>query len=1423
MRTFLPILLGLGVVIYFLPQPSFFPIVTQSIFSAEIGNQIWEDLDGDGLQDTNEPGLAGVTITLFSCDDTNTPLQSTTSDSLGLYSFSNLPAGEYILHFSSQPGYNFTAQNTGSNPEIDSDINLDGFSPCISVAADTLIQNIDAGFDPCNSQAVLFCLDPINVIMGTECFQKVTPDIILLGDDICFDLFSVELFWNGQALGDTITVAQVGESVEAKVTHLASGNFCSSQLTIIDNLAPQILECDTLYSDCTSSIHPDSIGGILAQDNCYSPILSYSDSIIEGNCTDPFLEMIIRQWTASDSSGNTASCDQLIFRQQPDGGEIIFPIDLDGDNGPLVTCDGGSTHPDSTGWPTIEGEPIKGGTTCGFKSFYFDQTTQGDCAGNSTILRSWTVKNNCTNESYKYDQFIEISDHTPPLISCPPDATIGVSTDVCLADILLPEVSVTDDCSAPADIEIFVTLGPDTLFDNGGWWLEVPKGSYPVSYYAVDDCGNANSCTFQVTVVDNVPPQPICENIIVIGLGAGGNGSACWESFDNGSWDNCQIVAIKLKRSDASFSQLFEDCLDFDCEDVGDTVGVRVRVYDIAGDWTEEEAIGRFNEVEVAAIIQDNQAPSIACPFDITLDCFEDYLDIPELSNDPTQGTPVYRDSLLLGYYGAAFDNCELDSIVVAETNEPDNCGEGTIQRNWTAFDKNGLSKTCVQSITLENSQGFYINDSDCTDADPNDGIIWPCDYLSSDCGGGTGTDVAGEPIIDPSACNLIGISYSDQILTVQDSACFKIYREWLVLDWCQPDPNSDLDYVYWTYTQVIKVLNSDPPLILSSCSDTTICASETNCNQNPVSLVVEAEDDCTPFTDLYFEHKIDLYNNNSYDIIGAGNDASSFFPIGTHKIQWQVEDRCGNISSCSYTFTIEDCAPPTPICKFITSTINPASGGVTISAASFENGDSYDNCTAYNLLKFSFSSDPADSIRFFDCDQLQNNPEVDIQLWATDEAGNQSFCETTLFLTDPIGYCDSGNLVNVLGSVITPKNTPVALVDVSVLGGAQGSSFQQTTGSDGLYSIPVTPGLNYSIDPGKNLAPLNGVTTYDLVLISQHILNIKPLDSPYKIIAADASGDGKVTTFDIIELRKLVLHIYGDLPNVPSWRFVDATYDFPNPGNPFVPAFPEVIALNDVIQDQPDNDFIAIKTGDVDLNADPLSLTQGEDRRNPAIRLTTDDRTFSQGEIVKLPIYLPGEAFLAGFQFSLSFDENVLSIQSMDSPLPEFSNKNYSFDKNGTLNISWSNFGSGNLSEKLLEIHFLALKDGQLSDLISISEDALSSEIILGTSTRSFTNHYAHLGFREAATGLNVVIQPNPFRDQTSLLLHSDATEQVQVEILDAQGKIVRQYPQFTLEEGRTKSLSLSREDLPSSGLFYYHLTTSSGEVISGKMMLIK
>lgn len=153
-----------------------------------------------------------------------------------------------------------------------------------------------------------------------------------------------------------------------------------------------------------------------------------------------------------------------------------------------------------------------------------------------------------------------------------------------------------------------------------------------------------------------------------------------------------------------------------------------------------------------------------------------------------------------------------------------------------------------------------------------------------------------------------------------------------------------------------------------------------------------------------------------------------------------------------------------------------------------------------------------------------------------------------------------------------------------------------ELTDENGKYSFSIIAGGDYEITPDKDTLPLNGVTTFDMVIMRKHILGIDTLDSPYKIIAADINNSGAVTTFDMVELRKLILQINTDFPNNKSWRFVDAAYVFPNPLNPFIEPFPESIIVNDVVADQLGLDFVGIKIGDVNGSANPSPLKTPEE-----------------------------------------------------------------------------------------------------------------------------------------------------------------------------------------------------------------------------------
>ncbi|MDQ7139350.1 SdrD B-like domain-containing protein, partial [Staphylococcus simulans] len=102
-----------------------------------VGDKVWEDTNKDGVQNSNEPGIPGVEVTLTKPDGSTV---TTTTDNNGNYEFTNLPNGDYTITFETPEGYEPTTPNVG-NPELDSN----GTTTTVTVDnADD--KTIDSGF-----------------------------------------------------------------------------------------------------------------------------------------------------------------------------------------------------------------------------------------------------------------------------------------------------------------------------------------------------------------------------------------------------------------------------------------------------------------------------------------------------------------------------------------------------------------------------------------------------------------------------------------------------------------------------------------------------------------------------------------------------------------------------------------------------------------------------------------------------------------------------------------------------------------------------------------------------------------------------------------------------------------------------------------------------------------------------------------------------------------------------------------------------------------------------------------------------------------------------------------------------------------------------------------------------------------------------
>ena len=118
---------------------------TINVAGYSIGDFVWEDLNGNGVQDSGEPGLSNVVVRLL--DVHGTEVATTLTDVNGMYLFSEQLPGAYVLDVAAPAGYEPTRYQQGDDPALDNDINpLTGLSDLVMLTAGQTNLTADAGF-----------------------------------------------------------------------------------------------------------------------------------------------------------------------------------------------------------------------------------------------------------------------------------------------------------------------------------------------------------------------------------------------------------------------------------------------------------------------------------------------------------------------------------------------------------------------------------------------------------------------------------------------------------------------------------------------------------------------------------------------------------------------------------------------------------------------------------------------------------------------------------------------------------------------------------------------------------------------------------------------------------------------------------------------------------------------------------------------------------------------------------------------------------------------------------------------------------------------------------------------------------------------------------------------------------------------------
>ena len=540
--------------------------------------------------------------------------------------------------------------------------------------------------------------------------------------------------------------------------------------------------------------------------------------------------------------------------------------------------------------------------------------------------------------------------------------------------------------------------------------------------------------------------------------------------------------------------------------------------------------------------------------------------------------------------------------------------------------------------------------------------------------------------------------------------------------------------------------------------------------------------------------------------------------PYGAHKIKWFVTDDCGNETICEYNFTIRDGKPPTVLCLQSLSTNILPTGMINLFATDFlQYAD--DNCTPNQFLVYSIrkgstgtsfptdnNGNPQTNVTFA-CSEIGPNP---VQLWCRDRSGNAGFCLSNVMINDNSGNCNVPDPLTLGGFVKTAQNVGIAGVSMNLEGTAPfAPPFSYFPGNItdtlGRYSYPtsIPVGSNFTITPLYDQNPLNGVTTFDLVLISKHILGIEALSSPYKLIAADANKSGSITTFDIVELRKLILGIYQELPFAESWRFVPTAYVFPNPLNPFVPAFPEEISIVSLMGNMNNGNFVGMKTGDVNYTA-VTNAQAGMDARSAGTQyfnVSASSQSVKAGAIIE--VVFSAEELLEGCQFTL----NTNGLEVLDVlPGENMGREHFGlFPEKNTLTMAWEKGGQADFTLKCK-----AIVSGNLREMLSISSRITKAEAYQQQSAQKSERFDLALKFPELGAFELYQNRPNPFEDVTEITFNLPEAAAAKLIIYDINGRVL--YTQTAHYEQGTHTIGIEKSALGARGVFYYQVETEKG-----------
>ncbi len=404
----------------------------------------------------------------------------------------------------------------------------------------------------------------------------------------------------------------------------------------------------------------------------------------------------------------------------------------------------------------------------------------------------------------------------------------------------------------------------------------------------------------------------------------------------------------------------------------------------------------------------------------------------------------------------------------------------------------------------------------------------------------------------------------------------------------------------------------------------------------------------------------------------------------------------------------------------------------------------------------------------------------------------------------------------------------------------------------------------------------LNGVTAYDLVLISRHIKNLEPLNTPYKFIAADINNSGTITTFDNVLLRQALLGTTTSFPGNTSWRYLPnvclSDYHFVQDFiglNPFIAqytspflGFTKLVYNVSTAGTPPSNftyaswmdeltlsplsnlinyefawSFTGIKIGDVNCSADPNELVTNNPTEKFVVN-TGNSTNLNQGYTKNYDVVVVSPEPVAAWQVGMAYKSDSLDIAAISQGNSNITLTSDNFFKNEDGNTNSGMFRSLWFSETGTPVDLNNKIIFTLSVNAEKSIDALEDRLVISQKNlkKIFFNedgqeiHGVKLYLQEESHDRNenianykkiekllVQVSPNPFKSELIMTINNDSKEEVNIEFFDISGNKTFSSRQ-EVSNGKSVFEFSQFTSLP-SGLYIYTVSTANQRIF-GKII---